>query len=144
MDWVGMQQKFWFVCCYFVLFSCPEQLNRWSCHSLTESLSHSLTFTFTIQRAILEWPWRFVTFETLDPQMMTTFYDNFWSRYSITIQSQFFDDIQSQFSITTLKSSITILKRLRFSMTILKRQSWRLVTFETLITVLTIENLKSW
>ena len=37
---------------------CPEQLNRWSCHSLTESLSHSLTFTFTIQRAILEWPLR--------------------------------------------------------------------------------------
>ena len=37
---------------------CPEQLNRWSCHSLTESLSHSLTFTFTIQRAILEWPFR--------------------------------------------------------------------------------------
>ena len=28
-----------------------------------------------------------------------------------TIQSQSFDDIQSQFSITTLKSSITILKR---------------------------------
>ena len=28
--------------------------------------------------------------------------------------------------------------------TILKRQSWRLVTFEILITVLTIENLNSW
>ena len=26
----------------------------------------------------------------------------------------------------------------------LKRQSWRLVTFETLITILTIENLNSW
>ena len=32
------------------VFSCPGQLNRWPCHSL----SHWLTFTFDIQRAILE------------------------------------------------------------------------------------------
>ena len=30
------------------------QLNRWPCHSLTHWLSHSVTFTFAIQRAILE------------------------------------------------------------------------------------------
>ena len=36
-------------------FSCPEQLNRWPCHWLTDSLteSHS-TFSFDIQRATLE------------------------------------------------------------------------------------------
>ena len=32
------------------IFSCPKQLNRWPCHSLTHSLTHS-TFTFDIQRA---------------------------------------------------------------------------------------------
>ena len=36
------------------LFSCPEQLNRWPCHSLTDWLTHSLTFTFAMQRIILE------------------------------------------------------------------------------------------
>ena len=30
----------------FQLFSCPEQLNRWPCHSLTESLTHSRYFYF--------------------------------------------------------------------------------------------------
>ena len=29
-----------------IFFSCPEQLNRWPCHSLTESLSHSLSQYF--------------------------------------------------------------------------------------------------
>jgi len=47
-----------FVDFFRCVFSCPEQLNRWPCHSLTHwlthSLSHSLTFTFAIQRAILE------------------------------------------------------------------------------------------
>ena len=31
-----------------IIFSCPQQLNRWPCHSL----SHSVTFTFDIT----EWP----------------------------------------------------------------------------------------
>ena len=33
-------------------FSCPEQLNRWPCHSLTDWATESLTFTFDIT----EWP----------------------------------------------------------------------------------------
>ena len=33
------------------VFSCPEQLNRWPCHSLTHSLTNG-TFTFDIT----EWP----------------------------------------------------------------------------------------
>ena len=33
-----------------IIISCPEHLNRWPCHWLTDSL----TFTFDIQRAILE------------------------------------------------------------------------------------------
>ena len=33
-----------------LIFSCPEQLNRWPCHWLIQSV----TFTFDIQRAILE------------------------------------------------------------------------------------------
>ena len=34
-----------------IVFSCPQQLNRWPCHSLTDWLTHS-TFTFDIT----EWP----------------------------------------------------------------------------------------
>ena len=39
------------------VFSCPQQLNRWPCHSLTHWLNHWLThgtFTFDIQRATQE------------------------------------------------------------------------------------------
>ena len=54
-----------------------------------------------------------------------TIFQPFMTIFDQDIQSQFnhnfFDDIQSQFSITILKSSITILKRLRYSITILKR-----------------------
>ena len=60
----------------FLIFSCPEQLNRWPCHSLT----HSLTFTF----AYKEQSYRLVTFETF----MTIFDDNFWWQFIMTI----FDD----------------------------------------------------
>ena len=35
-----------------VIFSCPEQLNSWPCHSLTHSLTDSVTFDFDIT----EWP----------------------------------------------------------------------------------------
>ena len=45
------------------VFSCPEQLNRWPCHSLTQSVSQSLT-------------------------SMTTFDDNLWWQLLMTI----FDD----------------------------------------------------
>ena len=63
----------------------------------------------------------FVILETLHHTDDDNFLGQLLVKIFITIQSQFFDDIQSQFSITTLKSSITILKRLRFSITILKR-----------------------
>ena len=43
---------------FLIIFSCPQQLNRWPCHSLshslTHSVTHSLTFTFAIQRATLD------------------------------------------------------------------------------------------
>ena len=83
------------------LFSCPEQLNRWPCHSLT----HSVTFGFDIT----EWPQRLVTFQTFWWQFLMTIwpfltnFDNFWQ-----------------------------LRQLRQFLTILKRQSWRLVTFHWL------------
>ena len=48
----------WSVNCYqycqIWVFSCPQQLNRWPCHWLTDSLTHWLshsTFTFDIKRA---------------------------------------------------------------------------------------------
>ena len=31
----------------FPFFSCPQQLNRWTCHSLTPSLTHSLSHSVT-------------------------------------------------------------------------------------------------
>ena len=34
-----------FVKILFLIFSCPEQLNRWPCHSLTHSLTNSRYFT---------------------------------------------------------------------------------------------------
>ena len=37
--------------CHSVFFSCPQQLNRWPCHSLTDSLSH---FYFWHYRVTLE------------------------------------------------------------------------------------------
>ena len=40
------------------VFSCPEQLNRWPCHWVSEWV----TFDFDIT----EWPQRLVTFETFD------------------------------------------------------------------------------
>ena len=33
----------WFKLYQTHIFNCPEQLNRWTCHSLTDSLTHSLT-----------------------------------------------------------------------------------------------------
>ena len=39
------------------IFSCPEQLIRWPCHSVTHSLTQG-TFTFEMQRATQEtWSW---------------------------------------------------------------------------------------
>ena len=69
------------------------------------------------------------------------FFDNFWQFLTI------FDNVW-QF-LTILKRfdnfwQFLQLRQLRQFLTILKRQSLRLVTFETLITVLTIENLNSW
>ena len=64
----------------FSIFSCPEQLNRWPCHSLTHWLTNS-TFTFDIQRAILEtcdhcdiWSDRFLE----DFQIFGRFFSDFW------------------------------------------------------------------
>ena len=33
---------------HWMFFSCPEQLNRWPCHSLTHSLTHSLSHPLLI------------------------------------------------------------------------------------------------
>ena len=50
------------------IFSCPEQLNRWPNHSLTDwltqSLSHWRYFYFWHTQNTTEWPKRLVTFET--------------------------------------------------------------------------------
>ena len=37
-----------------ILFSCPEQLNRWPCHSLTQSITDSGYFYFWHYRVTLE------------------------------------------------------------------------------------------
>ena len=58
------------------IFSCPQQLNRWPCHWLTNWLSH---FYFC---DITEWPKRLVTFETFDQSDEETWpvqhFDIFW------------------------------------------------------------------
>ena len=76
-----------------MFFSCPEQLNRWPCQSLTDWLTHSITFTFDIT----ERPQRLVTFETFDQSDEETSPDNFWWKFLVTIFGdnfwlQLFDD----------------------------------------------------
>ena len=66
---------------FYVIFSCPQQLNRWPCHSLTDWVIHSLTFTFEIT----ERPQRLVTFETFDQSDEETWpdqhFDNFFWQF---------------------------------------------------------------
>ena len=58
-------------------FSCPQQLNRWPCHWLTDWL----TFTFDIT----EWPERLVTFETFDQSDEETWPDQHFDKSFLTI-----------------------------------------------------------
>ena len=71
-----------------VIFSCPQQLNRWPCHWL----SQSLTFTFDIT----EWPERLVTFETFDQSDEET-WPTFWQFFDNFDFFKFFFDIFWQF-----------------------------------------------
>ena len=89
--------------------------------------------------------------------LITIFDDNFWWQFLMTILMTIFDDNLWWQSLMTIfddnlwwQSLMTIfddnfwwhfLMTIETIETILKRQSWRLVTFET---VLTIENLNSW
>ena len=87
MRWVGMMFPR-----FMIFFSCPEQLNRWPCHGLTDSLSDF-------------WFWHYtVTLETCD----------LWN-----IWSEWWEDIRVFYNGAIIG----------------------LVTFATLITILTIENL---
>ena len=64
-------------------FSCPEQLNRWPCHSLTHSLTDSLSdFWFSQYRVTLEtfdqsdeetWPDQKIYLPTYQPTHLPTY-----------------------------------------------------------------------
>ena len=102
-----------------IIFSCPEQLNRWPCHSLRHSLRVLLLFGIKEPQ--------FLTILTI-LTIMTIFY-NFWQFWQFLI-------------ILTILTILTIFDNsdnweLLLPFWQLKRQSWRLVT---LITILTIEN----
>ena len=60
-----------YVCISIYIFSCPQQLNRWPCHSLTNSVTHSLLL-LTLQSDPRElWP---LTFDQSDEE--TWIHDN--------------------------------------------------------------------
>ena len=69
----------------FLIFSCPEQLNRWPCHSLT----HSLLLLPTKSNPTDLWPlrhlWQFlmtISDDNLSWQfLMTIFDDKFWWKF---------------------------------------------------------------
>ena len=90
------------------------------------------------------WPLRLVTFETLDQTfwwqfLKTTFNDNFWWQFLMTIFDANFDDNFDDYFWWQVLMTIfgwQFFLGLIFNL-------W-LVIFETLITILTIENLVSW
>jgi len=142
---------------FIFILSCPKQLKRWPCHSLTDSLTQSGPYKLTFK----EQPKRIATFETFDQSVGETWPDlhlnnlwHFWLLLTIflTISTIFqnFDNLSqflTMFTIYTFFYILTIFYNLwqlfwQFWQLLrqLKRQSWRLVIFETLIT---IENLNS-
>ena len=90
------------------IFSCPEQLNRWPCHSLTHSLTQSVT----------DWGYFYFWDTKSDPR-------DLWPLIHLI-------RVMRDHDLTT---------KIQWQW---QRQSQRLVTFETLITILTVENLNSW
>ena len=133
--------------CQVFIFSCPEQLNRWPCHWLTHSLSD---FWFWHYRVALEtcdlwdicsewwgdlvWPQNRPTYYLVGSTYLPTYLPaNLPTSLREHPQGAILDtcdnwDIWSAVMIWHLGCS-------------LMEQSWGLVTFVTLITILTIENL---
>ena len=58
------QSSNWTISIHCELFSCPEQLNRWPCHSVTHWLTDWLRVFYWL--TYKEWPMRLLTFETFD------------------------------------------------------------------------------
>ena len=101
--------------------------------------------------------WQFLTILTI-----LKFFDNFGPFSTILTISDNFDNLNNfwkfwqfwqflqLFTIFTMLTFFTIddnwrqFRQLLLPFWQLKRKSWRLVTFETLITILTIENMNSW
>ena len=101
-------------------FSCPEQLNRWPCHSVTESAVR--TFLIEIQRATQEtcdiwdiWSesWRNMTWPTCwNFLTMLTFFNNFDNSWQFDKFCQFltvFDNFDNSDSFDNLEQFMTIL-----------------------------------
>ena len=111
------------------IFSCPEQLNRWPCHWLTHWVTHWLThslshFWFLTLKSNPRhfWPLRHLIRE-MERHEKNTFWQIHFDKYNLT--NTFWEIYLYKYICDT-------------------RQSCRLVTIETLITILTIENLNSW
>ena len=116
----------------FLIFSCPEQLNRWPCHSLTHSL---LLLPYKEQSL------RLATIETFDQT-------DFWKVFRFLEDFQFSGTFLKDFQIFGRFSDFWKIFRFVEDFYIFGRFAgfWTiqgLVTFETLITILTIENLNS-
>ena len=122
------------------LFSCG-QLNRWHCHSLTDWVIESVSHFLILEHMTYHW-----MSESYQGDFLWQFWtilknvDNFWQFWQCWQFLTIFNNFQQCWQFLQL---LTILDNF-WQFWQLKRQFWRLVTFETLITVLTIENLNSW
>ena len=82
----------------FLVFSCPQQLNRWPCHSLTDSLSHWGYFYFWHYRVTPPrdlWPLRHLIrvmrkHDLTNMLKILTFFDNFQQFLTILTIFNFF------------------------------------------------------
>ena len=112
------------------LFSCPEQLKRWPCHWLTDSLTKDFTTWQKKSNPRDLWPLGHLSDDLIN--ISTVFF--------LTILTIFYIFFLQFLTIFTICDNFD--KVLPFGQ--LQRQSWRLVTFETLIKIQTIENLNSF
>ena len=74
-----------------LIFSCPQQLNRWPCHSLTHSVTQSLPL---LKNSTKEHSQNLVTLETCDQSDDPTF-SNFRKIWDFRINFKFSENFQN-------------------------------------------------
>ena len=113
------------------VFSCPQQLNRWNCHSLSHWLTKDFTnwhYRVTLETCDLwdiwsewwgnmTWPtfWQFLTFLTIFEsfEIFWQFWQFFWQFWQFSTLLTIFDNFehfQQSWQFLTILAILTILK----------------------------------